>query len=78
MNLWISMSAFIIWLFLTVSRKIITTWKSLTRVGYIPKKSHEGHLGVFFDPQNEIFITSALLRICQPNFTGVLHIWSGI
>ena len=50
----------------------------LTRVGHILKKSHIGHLGVFFDPQKEIVITSELLRIFQPNFTGVSHIWSGI
>ena len=54
------------------------TVKVLTRVGHILKKSHEGHLGVFFDPQKEIVITSELLRIFQPNFTGVSHIWSGI
>ena len=42
------------------------------------KKSHEGHLGVFFDPQKEIVITSELLEIFQPNFTGVSHIWSEI
>ena len=50
----------------------------LTRVGHIPKKLHEGHLGVFFDPQKEIIITSELLRIFQPNFTGISHIWSEI
>ena len=50
----------------------------LTRVGHILKKSHEGHLGVFFDPQKEIVITSELLRIFQPNFTGTSHIWSEI
>ena len=50
----------------------------LTHVGHILKKSHEGHLGVFFDPQKEIVITSELLGIFQPNFTGVSHIWSGI
>ena len=50
----------------------------LARVGHILKKSHEGHLGVFFDPQKEIVITSEPLGIFQPNFTGVSHIWSGI
>ena len=50
----------------------------LTRVGHILKKSHEGHLGVFFDPQKEIVITSELLRISQLNFTLVSHIWSEI
>ena len=40
--------------------------------------SHEGHLGVFFDPQKEIVITSELLRIFQPNFIGLSHIWSEI
>ena len=52
--------------------------KILTRVGHILKKSHKGHLGVFFDPQKEIVITSEVLRIFQPNFTGISHIWSGI
>ena len=44
----------------------------LTSVGLTSKKLHEGHLGVFFDPQKEIVTTSELLlRIFQPNFTGV-------
>ena len=50
----------------------------LTRVGHILKMSHEGHLGVFFDPQKEIVITSGLFGIFQPNFMGLSHIWSGI
>ena len=50
----------------------------LTRIGHIPKKLHEGHLGVFFDPQKEIVTTSELLRIFQPNFTDISQIWSGI
>jgi hypothetical protein len=57
---------------------VFTISKKLTRVGHNSKKSHEGHLGVFFDPQKEIVITSELLGIFQPNFTGVSHIWSGI
>ena len=46
-------------------------FQGLTRVGHILKKSHEGHLGVFFDPQKEIVITSEPLGIFQPKFTGV-------
>ena len=42
----------------------------LTRVGHIPKKSYEGHLVVFFNPQEEIVITSELLQILQSKFTG--------
>ena len=47
----------------------------LTRVGHILKKSHAGHLGVFFDPQKEIVITSELMGIFQPNFTLIYHIY---
>ena len=62
--------------------KFCLVWSSgcffLTRVGHILKKLHEGHLGVFFDPQEEIVITFEILRIFQPNFTGISQIWSGI
>ena len=51
---------------------------SLTRVCHIPKKLHEGHLGVIFNPRKEIVITSKLWQTVQPNFTGISHIWSGI
>ena len=48
-----------------------------TRRSY-SKKSQEGHLGVFFDSQKEIAITSELLGIFQPNCTGISPIWSDI
>ena len=65
--------------FLPIHNNILYFIKThLTRVGNILKKSHEGHLGVVFDPQKEIVITYEILRIFQPNFTGISHIWSGI
>ena len=48
----------------TIAAKLRIEWKNrfehLTRVGHIPKKLHEGHLGVIFNPQKEIVITSGL------------------
>jgi hypothetical protein len=52
-------------------------FNELTRVGQIQKDSHFGQLG-FFYPQKEIIITRELLRVFQPNFTGISQIWSGI
>ena len=40
--------------------------KRLTSVSHILKNHHEGHLGVFFDPQKEIVITFEPLGIFQP------------
>ena len=61
-----------------VDRLWCTLEKFLTRIGHIQKNSYEGPFGVIFDPQKEIVITCELLRVFQPNFTGISQIWSGI